>query len=60
MILPELFGVAVDRGDVQNKLSGITATGDTTDLEEFNVTCGTNVWFANFSLAAPIPSCTAP
>ena len=57
--LPQLFGVAVDLGDLQNNLSGSTATGDTTDLQDLNVSCGTNVWFANAG-ASFNPTCTAP
>jgi len=56
------FGVAVDLGDLQNNLSGITATGDSTqDLDDLNLPgCGTNVWFANAATIPPSPSCTAP
>jgi parallel beta-helix repeat protein len=61
-VITQLFGVAVDLGDLQNNLSGITATGDTTDLDDLNASCGTNVWFANAGTITipPSPSCTAP
>jgi parallel beta-helix repeat protein len=57
---PQLFGVAVDSGDLLNNLSGITATGDLSqDLDDLNANCGTNVWFANAG-TIPNPACTAP
>ena len=58
--IPQMFGVAVDSGDLLNNLSGITATGDTTDLDDLNLpSCGTNIWFANAGTSFT-PACTAP
>jgi hypothetical protein len=63
-VIPQAFGVAVDTGDLQNNLSGITATGNSKeDLDDENASCGTNVWFANAgTLVKPSgsPSCTEP
>ncbi len=58
--LPQAYGVAVDLGDLKNNISGITATGDTTqDLDDENASCGTNTWFANAGIKVK-PACTEP
>jgi parallel beta-helix repeat protein len=61
MSLPELFGVAVDLGQLQNNLSGISASGDSMeDLDDLNANCGTNIWFADSNGAGTLdtPTCT--
>ena len=58
----QAYGVAVDLGDLENNLSGITATiGDSTDdLFDGNlVKCGTNKWFANAGIMVN-QVCTEP
>ncbi|HVN88896.1 MAG TPA: right-handed parallel beta-helix repeat-containing protein [Candidatus Binataceae bacterium] len=60
--LPEAHGIAADRGDLLNSLSGLTASGDSNaDLDDENANCGTNAWFANSGAIvnpAGSPSCT--
>ena len=42
------YGVALDKGDIGNVISGINGNGDSTeDLDDQNAGCASNVWFNN-------------
>jgi hypothetical protein len=54
----EKYGVAVDKGDLNNAMSGIGASGDSVfDLFDGNPNCGTNLWVMNDAGTSDPSSC---